>query len=146
MKNLKNLLVCTLLLLLASVAKSTTWPTKTVTIVVGFAAGGSADLHLRAMVDKLEDKWKQQVIIINKPGAAGMIGVDTVINAKDNHTIGQIAANPIYFTDRLSNMSPVMITLWTDYVVVVKNTAPYRTWPELVEYAKNKKGDMKYGT
>ena len=133
-------------MLISTLVNADTWPTKTVTIVVGSAAGGSADLHLRIIAEKLEKKWNQTVVILNKPGAAGMIGVDTAINAKDGHTIGQMAANPIYFTDRLASMSPVMITVWTDYVLVVKKDAPYRTWPEFVEYARKKNGDLKYGT
>jgi tripartite-type tricarboxylate transporter receptor subunit TctC len=64
------------------------YPTKPVTIVVPFPPGGGTDTGARWIAQKLSDKWRQPVVVDNKPGAAGMIGADFVARAKpDGYTI-----------------------------------------------------------
>ena len=54
------------------------YPNKTVTVIVGYNAGGGTDTIARLVADSLSKKWNQQVIVANKPGAAGAIGVHTL--------------------------------------------------------------------
>src|SRR6266446_8971500 len=64
------------------------WPAKAVRIIVPFPAGGSADLLPRVVAEKLTEKWRQPVIVDNRPGAAGNIGADAVFRAEpDGYTL-----------------------------------------------------------
>ena len=64
------------------------WPSRPVKIVVPTGPGSSLDLIVRAMSDKLAARWGQPVVIENKPGAGGMLGMDAVAKATDGHTLG----------------------------------------------------------
>lgn len=63
------------------------WPNRTVKIVVAIAAGSSGDTLARLLADRLEARWKQPVIVENRPGASGVIGTEYVAKATDGHTI-----------------------------------------------------------
>ena len=70
-----------LLMGLAGVATAQAWPTKPVRVVVPAPAGSSLDIIVRTLGDKLKDRWGQPVVVDNKPGAGGMLGMDTVAKA-----------------------------------------------------------------
>lgn len=63
------------------------WPTKPVRIVLAIGAGSSGDTLARMLAPKLEARWKQPVIVENKPGASGIVGTDYVVRATDGHTL-----------------------------------------------------------
>src|SRR5436853_6362942 len=64
------------------------FPTKVVRIVVPFAAGGSTDLLARSIAQRLNDAWKQPVIVDNRPGGGGIVGTDYVAkSAPDGYTL-----------------------------------------------------------
>ena len=69
-------------------AAQAAWPSRPVKIVVSTGPGSSLDLIVRAMSDKLAARWGQPVVIENKPGAGGMLGMDAVAKATDGHTLG----------------------------------------------------------
>ena len=64
------------------------WPTQPVKIVVPTGPGSSLDLIVRLLGDKLAARWGQPVVVDNKPGAGGMLGLDIVAKATDGHTLG----------------------------------------------------------
>ncbi len=63
------------------------WPTQPVKIVLAVAAGSSGDTLARLIAPRLEEIWKQPVIVENRPGAGGILGTETVVAAKDGHTM-----------------------------------------------------------
>jgi len=63
------------------------WPTKPVRIVLAIAPGSTGDTLARLMAPRLEERWKQPVIVENKPGAGGVVGTEYVVRAGDGHTL-----------------------------------------------------------
>ena len=77
---------------LAAENAGASFPNRPIRIIVGFAPGGTADIVTRIMAEKLSEDWKQAVIVDNRPGASGAIGVDIVAkSAKDGYTMGTIS-------------------------------------------------------
>ena len=73
---------------LAQAPNSAAWPTRTVTIVVPFAPGGGTDIGTRIVAQKLSQLWGQSVVVDNKAGAGGNVGLEVVSRAKpDGHTL-----------------------------------------------------------
>jgi tripartite-type tricarboxylate transporter receptor subunit TctC len=92
------LLVASLLLsaLLPSQGLAQSWPSKPIRYIVSFPPGGSSDLISRAIAPRLSERLGQQVVIENRPGAGGMIGVDAIAKAEpDGYTIGLAAAGAL---------------------------------------------------
>ena len=88
-------------------AQPAAWPNKPVKIVVPAPAGSSLDLIVRAMSDKLGARWSQPVVVENKPGAGGMLGMDVVAKASDGgHTLGIGFNGPIAFAPFLYRKMP----------------------------------------
>src|SRR5256885_17264371 len=82
-----------LLLIISTAAFSQSWPSKPIRYIVPFPPGGSSDLVSRAIAPRLSERLGQQVVIENRPGAGGMLGVDVVAKSEpDGHTIGLAAA------------------------------------------------------
>ncbi|HEY8507363.1 MAG TPA: tripartite tricarboxylate transporter substrate binding protein, partial [Steroidobacteraceae bacterium] len=63
------------------------WPTQTVRFIVPLVAGGGADVAARTLADWLSKRWKQPVVIENRPGADGVIGMRAMLGSKDGHTL-----------------------------------------------------------
>ncbi|HVZ53082.1 MAG TPA: tripartite tricarboxylate transporter substrate-binding protein [Pseudolabrys sp.] len=124
----------------------TNFPTRTVRIISPFAAGGPTDSLLRIMVDKLKDKWKQTVIIENKPGAGTMVGTSYVARAQpDGYTIGY-AIGALTINQAIRESVPYDLTRDFEYVtqctyvsgypLVANANFPANTLPELIALAK----------
>src|SRR5687768_5562985 len=90
--------ICTLLLALvfSGAALAQSYPTKPIRFIVSFPPGGSADLISRAIAPRMSEKLGQPVVVENRAGAGGMIGVDAVAkSAPDGTTIGLAAAGAL---------------------------------------------------
>jgi len=143
---------------LAGSAQAQTYPSRTVTIVVTAAAGGVTDVIARAIGQRLSEKWGQQVIIENKGGGAHVIGAQQVVNATpDGHTLmmaeaGTYVINPaIYPKDRLpfdteKDFIPITGTIRIHHSVMVAPNLPVNSVAELIELARQKPGEITYGT
>ena len=133
-------------LLLPSVSRAqTSWPTGPVTFVVGYAAGGSTDINARELAHVMTPVIGQQIIIDNKGGAAGSIGLRAVANAKpDGQTLfvavgTNVIINPHVqkgMIDTLANLAPICQITDYQYVLVVGNSVPVKNAAELVAMAK----------
>ena len=132
------------------------WPTKTVRIVVPTGPGSSLDLIARSMGDKLAARWGQAVVIENKPGAGGMLGLDVAAKASDGHTIaigfnGPIAFGPFLYKkmpyDPAKDLVPVLMTTSQANVLAVNaDKVPARTVAEFVAWAKTQGGKVNYSS
>lgn len=127
-------------------AGAQTWPSKPVRIIVPAPAGSSLDVIARLLSEKLHVSWKQPVIVENKAGAGGMIGMDTVAKAQpDGHTIGIGFNGPIAFGPFMykkmpysptTDLTPVIMTTSQPNVLAIKADNPAETLAEFVAWAK----------
>ncbi|WP_316156938.1 tripartite tricarboxylate transporter substrate binding protein [Cupriavidus sp. BIC8F] len=132
------------------------WPSKKViTLVVPLAAGGSTDSTARLLADKLGKELGQQVIVENRVGAGGNIGAAYVAkSAPDGYTLlmatSTIATNVTLYKnmgfDLRKDLVPVSQVAMIPNVLTVNNTMPARTLQEFVEYVRQKKGPVTYGS
>ena len=137
------------------VAAQAAWPNRPVKIVVPTGPGSSLDLIARAMSDKLAARWGQPVVIDNKPGAGGMLGMDAVAKATDGHTLGigfngPLAYAPFLYAktpyDPAKDLKPIVMTTSQPNVLAVNAEVPARTVAELVAWAKAQGGKVNYSS
>lgn len=131
------------------------YPTKPIRMVVPLAAGGGTDLAARVVAQALGDALGQSVIIDNKPGAGGVIGVDVAAKAPaDGYTfvIGStttMAANMFLYKnvpfDPLKDFVPLAMLGTIDFALVVPGSSSIRSVRELIALAKAKPGQLSYG-
>ena len=122
------------------------WPSRPVKIVVPAPAGSSLDLIVRSMSDKLASRWGQPVVVENKPGAGGMLGMDVAAKASDGHTLaigfnGPVAFAPFLYRkmpyDPAKDLLPVVMTTSQANVLAVNaDKVPAKTVAEFVAWAK----------
>ena len=145
----------TVLLGCASVAQAQSFPSRPVHLIVSYPAGGSSDLMARIMGEKLSDLWKQPVIVENRPGAAGSIGMDYAARqAGDGYSfvignLGPALVNPIiqkvpYSMEK--DFIPISLVATGPNILVVPMTSPYKTLGDLVTAARGKPGVISFGT
>ncbi|WP_233238564.1 tripartite tricarboxylate transporter substrate binding protein [Bordetella sp. LUAb4] len=131
-------------------AQSADWPKSPIKLVVPFPPGGGTDTVSRLVAEKLTvlDKW--QVIVDNRPGAAGNIGLDQVSKARpDGYTLAMaqtsnMAINPALYAsmpfDPLKDLTPIVEVCAQPVVLVVRNESPFKTLADLVQAAKREPG------
>ena len=129
------------------------YPSKPVTLVVAYAAGGGTDAIARVFAAQLEKELGGRVIVDNRPGAAGNIGTDVVANAKpDGYTLlfgnqGPMVVNPHIFDmrhDPAEALDPIAMIANATLVVVTGPRLPVKTLPELLDKAKGQ--ELVYGS
>jgi tripartite-type tricarboxylate transporter receptor subunit TctC len=137
-------------------AQATPWPTKPVTIVVPFAAGGGTDIGTRIVAQRLSQLWGQSVLVDNRGGAGGNVGLELVSRAKpDGYTlltgnVGTQSINPTLY--RKLNYNPdtsfVPIGLFAELPFVLATTVsvPAKNVKELVEHAKANPNQLTYAS
>ncbi len=147
-------LAATLALPLPTLAQG--WPTQPVRIVVPTGPASSLDLIVRLMSDKLAARWGQPVVVDNKPGAGGMLGVDAAAKATDGHTIAIGFNGPLAYAPFLYAKTPydptkdlkaiVMTTSQANVLAVNAEKVPAKTLAEFVAWAKAQGGKMNYSS
>ena len=154
----RRLLICAALAGVTSLPlfAQTNWPTRPVKIVVPTGPGSSLDLIVRTMGDKMAARWGQPVVVENKPGAGGMLGLDVAAKATDGHTLaigfnGPIAFGPFLYRkmpyDPAKDLLPIIMTTSQPNVLAVNaDKVPAKTVPELVAWAKAQGGKMNYSS
>lgn len=140
---------------LVSAPAAAEWPERPITFVVPSAAGGSPDVLSRVLTNELARILKTPVVVENKPGAAGSIGLMHVLSKPaDGYTIGYGNVNTLavnralfrklpYDVDR--DFAPVMHTFNLYNVLIVPANSPYRTAGELIEAARKAPGKLSFG-
>src|SRR5262245_56050059 len=132
-----------------------TYPTRPVRIIVGFPAGGGADIVARLIGQWLSERLGQQFVIENRPGAATNIATEAVVRAPpDGYTLLLVVpANAISATlyDNLNfnfirDITPVASLLRVPFVMVVNPFFPAKTVPEFITYAKANPGKVKWAS
>jgi tripartite-type tricarboxylate transporter receptor subunit TctC len=142
-------------LIAAQASHADAYPTKPVHIIVPFAAGGVADLLPRIVGQKLSEKWGQPVVVENKVGAAGNIGMaEGARAAPDGYTLvlaptGNLTVNPFLFKlpfDTARDFTPITVLATSPNVLVVHPSVPVRNFRELVAFAKTNPDKLNFAS
>lgn len=132
-----------------------TWPAKPVRIIVTFTAGGAADLTARVVGDKLTEIWKQQVIVENRIGAGGNIGVEAVYRSPpDGHTLLlasgaqpiNVALYPKLPFDFFRDFVPIGLVTSTPMALAVHPSVKDNTLAEFTARLRARPGKVSYAT
>lgn len=136
-------------------AATAAWPRKSIRLVVGFPPGSSPDALARTVADPLGALLQQSVIVDNKVGATGAIGVDAVARATDEHTIGLTGNGPLTTAKLLNPSTPyefhrdlrsISLLASSPFVLVGPVTAPATDTASLLAYAKAQGERLSYGS
>ena len=132
------------------------YPSKPVRIIVPFGAGGAADTLPRLVGQKLSDIWGQPVVVENRTGAAGNIGMEMGAKAApDGYTltsapVGNLAINPHLYSklsfDVLKDFTLITLIASVQNVLVLNPAVPANDLKELIAYAKTRPGKLTYGS
>ena len=151
-----RLLLFTALLLAPPVSKAQSWPQKPVRVIVPFAPGGASDLMPRLVGEKLTAMWGQPVVIENRPGAAGNIGMEAGAKSPpDGYTLlaapnGNLVVNPHMYSklayDVFKDLAPVTRIAAVQNVLVVNPEVPASSMKEFIALARAKPGALNFGS
>jgi tripartite-type tricarboxylate transporter receptor subunit TctC len=135
-------------------ASADTWPSRTVTLIVPFAPGGSADVTARLLASKLSDRLGQPFVVENQPGGGSIIGTRYVAKAQPDGHILLVTSSAIVITPHLNeldydpakDLAPVGQIMENRGVVLVGANSPLTSIQDLFEAMKAKPGQMSYGS
>jgi tripartite-type tricarboxylate transporter receptor subunit TctC len=132
------------------------WPQKPVRVIVPFAPGGASDLMPRLVAEKLTAMWGQPVLMENRPGAAGNIGMEAgAKSAPDGYTLvsapnGNLVVNPHMYSrlnyDVFKDLAPITRIAAVQNVLVVHPDVPAASVKELVGLARAKPGTLNFSS
>ena len=131
------------------------YPNRPVTLIVPWPAGGTTDIGMRALATATEKYLKQKIVLENRPGAAGVLGPQQVAQsaAPDGYTLVQIPITVFRAPfmrkttfDPATDLTYIIGVSGYTFGVVVRNDAPWKTFKELIEYARANPGKVNYGT
>jgi len=152
---MKKLLIACMLAGLATAAAADTYPSRPITMIVPFGAGGPTDALARILAQRMSQSLGQQVLIENVTGASGTIGIGRVARAApDGYTLvignwaSHVVNSAIFKTpfDYVADFEPVARLSGNPYIIVGKNDLPAKTLPELIAWLKANPGKATEGT
>ena len=145
-----------LLLLAGAASAQTTYPDKQVRVLVGFAAGGPADIAARIVADGLSEAWGKPFVVENVTGAAGNVSADRVAkSAPDAYTLTMAASSTIASNvslydklpfDPVKDLAPISQVCFTPNILALNNDVPAKNLQELVALARARPGELTFGS
>jgi tripartite-type tricarboxylate transporter receptor subunit TctC len=138
-----------------AMAQAQPYPAKTIRVIVPYPPGGPADLLPRLIGAKLTEAWGQPVVVDNRPGGAGNIGMDLGAKAApDGYTLlvapnGNLVVNPHMYKlpyDVQRDLAPVTLMAAVQNLLVVNPDVPVKSVAELIAYAKANPGKLSYAS
>ncbi|HUL87211.1 MAG TPA: tripartite tricarboxylate transporter substrate binding protein [Pseudolabrys sp.] len=159
MKRFIAVLLATLALNAGAAVAQDKYPSRPVKVIVPYAPGGATDIVARIVGDEFQKITGQPFVVLNKPGAFGMLAIDEMVKAApDGYTlmIGNVSTNaitPIIYAKKMNldyAKSVVAVTNLIDVpaflLVTTANDFPVKSVPELIAYARKNPGKVRYGT
>jgi tripartite-type tricarboxylate transporter receptor subunit TctC len=154
---MSRLFACVLLAVsqFAMAQGASSYPAKPVRLVVGLAPGGATDIMARTLAPALGEELGQPVVVDNRPGAAGSIGAAAVAKAPaDGYTLflasSSFTSNAVLQQnsafDPLQDFEPITNVASAPFLLVVRNSLPAGSVPELIAYAKSHPGKLNYAS
>src|SRR5258708_17039718 len=129
------------------------YPDRPVRMLIAFPGGGTIDTFGRILAQKLSEAWGQNVVIENRPGAGGNIGAAAAAKSTPDgytlhfgaQTLGvNVTLQPSKDFDPLKDFDPIMLVATAQDVLLVPPNSPFRSVPELIDYAKARPRDLNY--
>jgi tripartite-type tricarboxylate transporter receptor subunit TctC len=152
---IRGLVAAVAALWLGLAAAQQNYPTKSIRFIVTFPPGGSADLIARALAPILSDRLRQQVLVENRPGAGGNIGMEVVAKAApDGYTMGlgatgalavNVSLYPKLPYDPAKDFAPVSNVAFVPFFLIANPSLPVNNLQELVALASAKPGELMLG-
>jgi len=153
MRGIGELFACGLLLAAAMPASAQNYPARAINMIVPFPPGGNTDIMGRALQNELGKALGQTVVVVNKGGAAGTIGINELGKAPgDGYTIALTPNNPLTAQPHLQKLPYglnsfryICLTYYAPYLPIAGPQAPFKTFTEFVAFAKAKPENLVYG-
>ncbi|MGD9946579.1 MAG: tripartite tricarboxylate transporter substrate binding protein [Burkholderiaceae bacterium] len=131
------------------------FPSRPITLIIPWAAGGSSDMTGRALAKAAAEHLGQQIVVVNRPGASTQIGISAIAHAKpDGYTIGTLSSST-YALQAQGQKLPFDVNESLSYIsyigdntvgIAVRADSPYKTLKELLDAARSKPEEVKFGT
>ena len=130
------------------------WPTRPVRLILPFGPASGADIGARLLAEKLQPLWGQPVVVEGKPGGDGLLSINAVLNAKDDHTFffGPTSAYVVhpYVHDNLSydpekDLTPIAGVAQVQIAIAVPTKLGLNTLKDFIDYAKKNQDKVSYG-
>lgn len=141
---------------LSASAQAEAWPSKPIRLIVPYPPGGLTDIVSRTLSDELGKQLGVQVLVENKAGAGGQVGLDQMLQApRDGYTIGLVVpatmitlplTNPNFKIKPLEQLEPITAAIDTFLTLVVDSKLGVNTLQEFIDLAKRNPGKFNYGT
>jgi len=140
----------------SNVGDAQPYPSKPIHIVVPYTAGGPADLLVRGLGIKLAEKWGQQVVVENRPGANEIIAAEAVAKAAPDGYTWLVASDAVFTLnaslysklpyDPVKDLVPVSKLVTANLLLVTRPDFPANSVKEFIDYAKQNPGKLSYGS
>ena len=153
--NLAGKLFCCITGALACCSHAQEFPTRPVRLIVTFTPGGGTDITARVIAQKLTVRWGQQVVVDNRPGAAGNIGAEIVARAAPDgytllvitatHTVNAALQSKASY-DLLTDLTPLTQVTSLPYVLLAHSSLPAKSIKELIALSKARPAGLTYGS
>lgn len=141
---------------LNAMSQTENWPSKPIKLVVTFPPGGSSDAAARIVAPRLAERLGQPVVVENRPGAGGGVGLDAVAKAPgDGHTIvlasaGGLTANPSLYPrlsyDPSRDFAPITLFGTSPFVLIANNALPASNVGDVIKLARAQPGRLSYAS
>ena len=137
-------------------AADNTYPNRPIKVIVPFPPGGPTDNYARLIASKMQEDFKQPVIVENRAGGTGAPGTLAVMNAPADgytllftsnsaHLIGPLLKSPVPY-DSVKDFTPLSMVIKYPMYLLVNPALPAKTIPEFIQYAKNKSNQLNYSS
>jgi tripartite-type tricarboxylate transporter receptor subunit TctC len=145
------------LTLSASTAQAQSYPSRPIQLIIPYVPGATGDITARMLAEELEKILGQKIVPLNKPGASAVLGTDAAVRAKkDGYTLLYAGASALIYApvsnpeivhyDPFKDVEPLGFHYFFPQTITVRSDAPWKTFPELVDYARKNPGKLRVST